>query len=1486
MCLVHISLLWWEYVVSVLSARCGYLKSWVSLLAISALPPHFDLCCSLSLFLSFLRLESQEDLVRPGLSVLVSRRMSLGSVCRLRVRSALAGAGGDTCGCCRYARFSAASAGGVSGGAASPSTPKAAASAAPPSPTIPRRWIGELAAQVHEKLCLDHWQAAMRLLSAFPPAPQGAAAGTTTPRTSSCESLIAELLYQGHGESAFAVWRIASPRFNFAPSPTTMVRFAVYTLLVDRKPQEALDLVAMATLPAEDAAAAGPPPEHFALWTTVVAALASFDDATGSRNRIVQVEGEVETAFVGLLRLSLQPLRQGETRLGVERLQLGLHALVSLVLRDGGSEALQSLCSTASFVLRDAPSLDSLLRVVKLLCMEPVECKSPAFVFADVPFLVARVLPLPLVCASEASAPLLSGLEVYRSFFIGMDGPRPSDGGNASFPFITATNAAVHTTVGDVLLRRLLQLNVEPSLLLCSVVLHDINTTSTSLTTRLLELSLSRDLCDTLCHSFGRQFVSVAKRLVQEASLRGARPMPLLGFVSRAVGPFLRTDVRHYEAAPHTAVNGSCIGRSIIFYIALLANLVAEVPTAEVTEWRRFLAHVTRKVVKGTDHGCRAAISQELRLQLHLRWWLPELLTLVDPTRDCLLSAALQHAVPPSSLTEWDQTLSAVLRTLHRKEHGNMGGSRLCWASFGSAAVQDELNAGEVAECSHGVHRLLVRRLVRWEWLLKALWEFTRDTCQAGRHSTWKRLLDVCAETLSRCRVYHRHDIAKELIETLLLPAAPFLPPAAEPSTKGTWCGATLIGLLIRGPSEICVTDGTLMEPRWRLVDEVSRWMPVSQGWDCMRDLQALLPRGPHDAAHRFLSLEHLIIDLSSGEGRDAVPGAGERGRVGKVFEWYEEACRGDLSLRTPQLLLPLARAMRRASLPESVSELVRNTFCDIRREFQAPQPASTSRLLLEALLFYSAQLGLATARTRLGVGADALVELSPAAYAGARGMVAAFAETYILTLWQHDCFPALDAILLKPAAQNAEPTESPSSSAAVPKAIICEDYFVSAEIAYLLPAAEREALRLFLLLAFAQRCDSFLYTSALGRLPRSKTDAAKVAAFVDRLVAQEPSLFAALGAVAQRVAQGKWRLSEACASVAASHAKAEAKQEAVDSRGRGRNEVRTIRDLNRCIDNCDWVTALQATPHVLIDPLHVARKALLACEKAPKGMAWQGAMSIFANSEHAWKQQSSENSLGPWQAAESFRFRASIGIQECGRIMMILADARRWREALQVFELLGPSGMDGFTFSQACFALSAGSHPELAIDLWATWRAHVGDTVEPTAQMCGHFLRCGVAGNTAVADAACVLLKLALHAHACPEVRRNAAGPSSSAAACTPGTALPLSLEEGEDTIIALLRDRWHESWQEALRVALVSERPRIIHAVARNSPSNYHVYEAVVQQATRDRRRLSLEERCTIAGHLDLKTAFAAKGSSVGGGEDRAARVLQELLGDEDED
>ncbi|RNF00263.1 putative ubiquitin-protein ligase-like [Trypanosoma rangeli] len=104
--------------------------------------------------------------------------------------------------------------------------------------------------------------------------------------------------------------------------------------------------------------------------------------------------------------------------------------------------------------------------------------------------------------------------------------------------------------------------------------------------TQLLALFLSRDLCDMLCDSFWKQCISVVRRTVKEVSLRGDLPMPLLGYVSRVIGPFLNTDLRHHKAELHIAVNGSeggcLIGRNIIFYLALLASLIVEVPDAEV----------------------------------------------------------------------------------------------------------------------------------------------------------------------------------------------------------------------------------------------------------------------------------------------------------------------------------------------------------------------------------------------------------------------------------------------------------------------------------------------------------------------------------------------------------------------------------------------------------------------------------------------------------------------------------------------------------------------------------------------------------------------------------------------------------------------------------------------------------------------------------------------------------------------------------------
>ncbi|KAF5221855.1 hypothetical protein ECC02_005021 [Trypanosoma cruzi] len=1441
-------------------------------------------------FSLILHASREKGIVRCMMTFLVLCRMCPGSVSRSNTQRIL-GVGGLNCGGRRYGSRNETSAKGASRGALSPSMSKETNSTLSSLPNAQKLFC-DLPIQVHEILRLNHWQDAIRFISSLSSSSQKEGA-EARPLTSSCESLIAALLYHGHGESAFTLWRIASTNFDFAPSPMTMMKLAVYTLLVDRKAQEALDLVAMATIPLESKTVAeGPVLELIALWTTVFAAL-SPDEERNLQEKHVKLEQKVEKALVDLLRLSLQTARKGDTQLNAERLQLALHALLSLTLLRDGSEVLHRLISS-SFLESDDPSVGTLSRVAEILSMKPFDYNTTAFFSDDVSFLITRIFLLPLVWSSENSTPLLLGLEVYRSFFIAKPEPLSSEVGNAYFPFTdnastsnTTTNnnaSAAHTTVGNVFLRRLIQNNLEKSFL-HSVVLHDMNASRTSLMTHLLETPIKRDLCDLLSYRFGKEFISVVK----ESSLSGAQRTPFLGYVSRALSPFFSKDARQSETGTHIGVGTfkSIVCRNKNFYLELLSNLITEVPAAELKAWRRFVVLLTGAIIRDTDGSAPATISQELRLQLHLRWWLPELLAMVDTTRECSLWVAPQRAVFPGAITEWEQSVCMILRTLHRKEHRNRSENPLGWASLDNAISKDLHSTDEASEISHGVSRLLVQRVVRWEWLLKGLWNFARETSRNGNQSTWRNLLEVCVETLNHCRVFHRHDIARDLIETLFLPAAPFLPPLAESPREGTSCDKTLIALLINGSNDTLRTSTTLMELRWRLVDEVSRWMPAFQGWAFMRGLQALLPCFPHDAKKSFISLENLINDLLNGKGKDEVPGTRERERVGKVFEWYEEACRDDLSLRTPQLLCPLSRAMRRASLLNSFSELMKNTFWDIQRGFHAPRPSSASRLLVEALIFYYAHHAVATTRAKLGGDADVLLELSNTAYDNARNMVAAFAENYILALWKEDCFPALETMLLKPAAPNEGSNASSTSSVlAFPKAMSHKDYFFSAEIAYLLPEAEREALRLFLLLTFAQRFDGFLYTTVLGRLPRNKTDPARVAAFVDRLVAEEPCLFYSLGTVAQQAAREKWRLREFCASIAASHEKGETREQKTRTRIGDRNHVRTVRELNRCIDNCDWVKALWAIPHVISDPLHVARKALLACEKASKGATWQGTMSIFVNSRHSWEQVSPKKNREQNKLGDSSRLRATIGIQECGRIMTLLADARRWCEALQVFELLGPYGMDGYTFSQACFALRTGGHPELAIDLWAMWRAYVGDAVEPTAQMCGHFLRCGVVGNTTVADAACVMLKLAVHASARQKVTVTPEIFSPPNDDCTPGTTLPLSIEKEEKTITALLRDRWHESWQEALRVALVSERPRIIHAVARESPSNYHLYEAVMQHVTRAHRNLSMEERSAIAGHLDLKTALNPKGNSVDSGEDRAARVLRELLGDEEGD
>ncbi|KEG10041.1 putative ubiquitin-protein ligase-like [Trypanosoma grayi] len=1338
-----------------------------------------------------------------------------------------------------------------------------------------------MAAALRAQMCqfshFNQWQEAICLLTSSLALSSSEAenVGTGIPSTThtACEFLIAALLYNGHGESAFAVWRSLSAAFNFAPSQMLMMKLAVYTLLMDGQTQEALDLSAMASFSVENKDMDNKLSlEHFELWTAFYAALLSTKGAepTGPN---AEIEGKVKEMLFRLLRLVERSSDGKATQSSLEKLQLTLHAVFSLMSVGYGEELLHKIIAASSNE-RNNTDIDSLLCVAELIFFGHGKAGVSGFFSPTVlPFLLTHLFPVPLACSLRECTPILSGLVTYQSFFSGIDGDLSSHVVEGSSPPIV-----IHTTLGNMFLLRLQNHDLLKPFL-HSVVSYDLAAMNASLMTHVLESILWTEATDVLGCAVGQQLLSVVEGALSDDIGSGTRHLLAMKYVSCVLTPFVNSKSPRRQTGIRNG--GDNIPLSGVFCVELLNSLIATVPSADRKAWRRFVDCLTNTLLEGLEVGPRTAIPLALRLQLHASWWLPDLLATVDVTRERLLCLEFQQRVQRKSATEeWDSSACAILRALHEEDHCDRSTNPVQLSHDDDSTMRythgNTTKGGPtVADPPHGIQPILVKRFVRWEWLLNGLWQLAHETEHEMRYSLWQNLIEVCTSTLSHCRSFHRHDIARDLVETLLLPAGPFLGLGAPYScgirigsgSDITITSSSLIVLLIAYPTKNLTGITTVLKLQWNFMDEVSRWLPTLNAWGTMRELQELFPPGPHGNSREVLLLKHLIDDASLGLSKNKTLNANGRRRVRELFNWYEELCRNDISLRTPQLLVPLARALRRADLVDCLSLLLENVFADLQKGFQGPRQSSTSRMVEERLLFLHAYHSAAVAQMTNRDGADVGVELTRGAHGTGVGIVAALAETYIFSLWEHGHLFELGSMLLKPplTSLSASPYQFPQAVKDM------NSFYVSAEVVFLLPLAEREAMRLFLLMFLAQRCSNSSYLIALQQLPRFRADTARVVSSVEHLVAREKHIFAPFANEAQQVAKGSLELRDACAAIVSGRVGGGTNNHTTTTDDGIKMGVRTVRDLNRCIDRGDWVASLRAVPHVLSVPLHRARKALLACERAPKGTPWEGAMSIIANARRTWQCQERQ------EFGELPHFCADVGLPECGRAMTLLADAKRWREALRLFESLGSHGVDGYIFTQTCFALRTGGRPELAVDLWAMWRAAVGDAVMPTAQMCGQFLRCGVVGKTIVADAACSMLKEA----AAQAPRAGVEGPSLPELEKTPGTTLPLLFEKEEEAITVLLRDRWHESWQKALQVALVSGRSRIIQEVARDSPSNHRLYEAVMQHATRVRRNLSSEERKAIVGHLDVREALATEDGSARARDDRAARVLQELLG-----
>ncbi|ORC86277.1 putative ubiquitin-protein ligase-like [Trypanosoma theileri] len=1385
----------------------------------------------------------------------------------------------------------------------------------------------ELLSWIHQISRLNLWQEALHFLklpisesvqtlSQVKSSETGVLTNSSSSTSIMCELLISTFLYYGHGESAFLLWRKSSTVFNFAPPPMLMMKLAVYAILVDEQAQEALDLASMVSLQTDSMKKSEKTLlKCFELWIKFYITFLNLKKSV-LREGEFKLDNSAEEVFLKLLCLACSPSSEDTGELPVKKgPHLALHAVLLLISLEGGKEELQRVMPLLS---DDKCTFQCLQQVANILLDNFIKSKPhELFLPNTFIFLLEHLFPIPLDCCLKNGKPVLSGLPVYQCFFDENnktqfkeeegEEKKKKKRKNVSFP-----SSTIHSTVGFVLLKRL----QEHSLLrpfIYSIVSYDIVRTNSSLLIHVMKTPVNFDTNKEISQNVGQQLLSIVKEVIKHNFQTEKHPLLILGYISRILAPFLNYGSQKRQDNPQVTESSLLVNEN--FYIYLLISLVEIVHGSDVKAWQRLVEVVTNIIVKKKETGLQTLLPLSIRMQLHLRWWLPNLLTLTDTTREGFIFMKLKKPLFLESTKEWDSIVCGILWNLSEKEIYSKDTKNIGWIQSNSDISKKEQNiflnyTTNELNMILNVERLLVQRFIRWEWLLKGIWEFVHESNIDRHYTLWENLLRVCSSTLERCRLFHRNDIARDLMEVLFFPAKPFLASNSicdksicidnkkdnnynnSRGINGNSVNSTMAMLLFAGIIDNSTRITLLMEWRWRFFDEIFRWLFAFQAWDRIQEVQYWPPSHLHSTHQCFLSLQWYLEDLNRGMSKNKTIGSSEQKRVRDLFDWYESVACMDVSLRIPQILLPLARALQRGKLLNCLSTLLRNTFNDLNTKFHQPRNASMSRKVKDGLIFLCVQYNVNVACMKRDDTADVTAELSHSAYENAQRTIAALVEVYILTLWENNYFSEVKTMLLKPISFNPDSRDSQVSSliSYPEKTKEMISLFNCDDIAFLLPVSEREAMRLLLILTLAQHYDESSLSILFRQLPRFKADPTLVIANIQRLVNQEPHLFTPFADTAQKLSMGTIRLREACTTIALQYRKKEEQGKIMDLKnGKEEAPIHNMRDLNRCIDNCNWELALEAIPRIVAEPLHAARKGLLACEKAPKGMAWEGAMRIFMNSNHTWEKHQSQNTKKTSSSSSSFSF--TVGIQELGRIMTLLANAKRWREALQIFESLTPSAIDGYIFSQTCFALCSGGHPELGVDVWAKWRAAVGDAVEPTAQMCGHFLRCGVTGDTAMADAACLMLKESVtkRGSLCKEKgeeEKDKKKKNKNKKNIVPGTDLPLSLEKEERNIITLLRDRWHESWQKALQLALVSGRPRIIEAVSWRTPSNYHLYKAFMQDAAQKGRHLSLEERSAIAGHLDIKTALETEKSTNGASKDRTVRVLQEILGEENDD
>ncbi|CBH12513.1 hypothetical protein, conserved [Trypanosoma brucei gambiense DAL972] len=1271
------------------------------------------------------------------------------------------------------------------------------------------------------------------------------------------EMFLFEFLRSGHVESAFAVWRKCSTNLKFDPGSELLMKFATFSLVVDGKTQESLDLALMARQSQREGDAPG---EHFVeygmSWILLCTKLSGT--AKIGASDVTEVQNLAEKLFVRCWCQPQQSSGGGVNQFKTRKLRFMLHGMVALVSLEGGLEVLRRLSTryhggASDSVFQEFVSLAEIF--------ESDNHKNKAahtLTAAPLPSMLIHLFPLPLPP---------SGLVVFRYLFCDDD-----DAPSRREP--PQPRLLSHRTVGTTFLERLVE-NGSVDSFLRSAVEHDISESCPSLLTRVMQSQLGAN-ARVLPTVFGRQLLPSVQRALRSRPAAGTLHLLLLRFLSRVLGPFLGTRAGKGSHMEFPAGGGS-IASSAVFYIELLGCVAALVPTSGIRAWHRFVQRVTRAIIRECGSVSGAAIPSLLQVQLHTQWFLPELLTYVDTTRERDMYFACQHPLMQSRERNWDRILCALIWECHGKPvsayegTGSVSWHRHAGGLVRYAGEEDRIRAFEGAPPFFDVKRSFVQRVVRWQWLLESLWQLVGHKNGDRNHCSWEELLCACSGILSNCRKYHRGDIVRDFVDVLFLPAASFVSPRGSECCRRT----NVLTLLSTCADSGCGTTESVTLARWYFLNELSLWFTTLHVSGRFRALGDVLQPGPDRTAQRFALLRNYVSSVSANISRSGEVCKNKRQQLQDLLTYYNEVCKSDNSLRTPQLLSPLASALRRADLLDSLEELIKVSLSELSGGLRGR--SGTRAALKKLLFFHDFHRGSAVCAE-----SGCTSHVTDENYHGAAVAVANIAEVYILMLLEHGHLETVEKILLRPPASHS--LQDPATEVASPTHGGADGFLspLQFDITLLMPSTNREAMQLLFFLYLAQEKNVSCWR-VLDKLPKYGASAAGVVAVVGRLVSQEKHLFGQFSRTAIRLADGSLHPKTAGTIIYGSNRGCiQNKPQMVATVIGGKKRASNLKDLNHLINNGDWVLALRSIPFVLTDPLHITRKALLVCEAVPHGAAWEGAVRVFVRANHIC----TDISHGVHCMKEHTCSFPVMGIQEIGRLLTLLASARRWQESLQVFESVGSHAVDGYMFAETCFTLRSSGHPGLAVDLWAMWRAAVGDAVAPTPRMCGQFLACGVVGDVDVADAACVMVreatipKYGTWSSAKPELPASDEKCSSSPCVVTiPGTELALSFEREEDTVATLLRDRWNGSWQDALQMALASGRSRIIQEVARKSPRNHSIYKAVVGWAAKEQRQLSVAERCAIAGHLITNPV------SDGGEYDRVGRVLEELLGSEDD-